>query len=345
MNNDNLNNLQTQQNNNVNQYSGMQANQPRFNSYNNQSNNNMSHCNNVQANQSQFNSFNNNANYNINNLNDAQSNQPEFNSFNNNLNDNMHQYSKIHPNQQYVNTFNNKGTNNFKNNKKLFIIIAVVILIVIAIIVYLTLFNKEKNDEYLDYLKNEEKINEEINKNYSLKEYKVNTGLVIELNNDNNVVIDADIKIEFFNENGEVVNVEDDYIFNIPAKSKIYEKIYLNNNINFSTYKVTSKLRKSYNQKTYNDKIEIVSKSEQDDYIIMQIKNNSNINLQYVEIGVLFLDKNNTIIDYSINTISDFDAGETISDKVLIPYDSNIRDEINYDKIDILVIHAYSYET
>lgn len=116
---------------------------------------------------------------------------------------------------------------------------------------------KDYND-YDDYLKNEEKENEKINKNFTVNGYKTFDGILVELINENNVVVDTEFKIEFYGENVNIVNVEEGNMFDVAAKGKGYEEISVDNDLKYETYKVTAKLEKSFEEKTYNDKIEIV---------------------------------------------------------------------------------------
>ena len=280
-------------------------------------------------------------------------NENNLNQFNNSgvqQNNNMNQYNNLgtQPNSPQMSNYNNypnHGNNGFKDNKKMiYIIIGGVVLVALILILYFTVFNKDKGyedfNDYDDYLKNEEKIKEKLNKNFTVNGFKTQDGILVELKNNNDVPIDAEIKIEFYNENGNVINVEDGYMFDTAAKGKGYDEIYVDEDINYTTYKITAKLEKSINEKTYNDKIEIISNTKQNNALIIQVKNNSDVKLSEVELGLIFIGENNTIIDYEDVSIDDFGVGETVSEKVYIPYDYNIRDDINYEKIDIVVISA-----
>lgn len=231
--------------------------------------------------------------------------------------------------------------NNKPNNKIIFIMGGIILL---AIIVSVTLFfitSKNADDnygDYDDYLKEQEKINDRLNENFTIKGYKIVDGILVEMHNENNQTIDADIKIEFYDSEGKIVGVETTYMFDVAAKAKSYEKIYVDD-INYETYKVTAKLETSINEKVYNDKIQIVSMNIVDDEYLIQIKNNSETQLDSIEIGVLFLGKNNTIIAYEAESFNDINPGETTTGKVYLPYDENF-DLINFEKSETIVTVA-----
>jgi len=312
----NYNNLNHQ--NQSNNLVGQPDNQiPEFNNMNNQINNQTS----------QFNSMNNQVN----------NQTSQFNGMNNQTNN--QQISNI-PTSSEASISSNK--NLFKDDKKLLYIIGGVILaLMILVILYFTVFKKDEYKSYDDYIENQEKIKEKINKNFSIKDYKTIDGILIELTNNNNEIVDADIKVEFYDENGNVVNVKDGYMFSIPGKGVGYDSIYLYKE-EYSTYKVTAKLNVSPYKKTYNDKVTVVSSSNHGDNYIIQIRNDSDVLLESIEVGVLFLGANSSVIDYSTESFSSVASGETVSGKVYIPYEEDYRNKISYENVEIKIVSATS---
>ena len=230
---------------------------------------------------------------------------------------------------------------NSKNKKKL--IIGGVILGVILLIVLIFVLKGSGKNSYNDYgeqLKREEKEEEKLNSNFDTKGYTTQDGILVELNNKNSVAIDADYKIELLDESGNIVDVENGYMFDVGPNSVVYEEVYIDKDTKYSTYNITVKLEKSLNS-TYVDKIELVSNNLSDDKYIVQIKNNADIKLQ-VEAGIFFIGSNNEIIDYDNIIFKDVMPGETSSEKVYIPRDKkgDYSSKIKYDRVDVKILIA-----
>lgn len=155
-------------------------------------------------------------------------------------------------------------------------------------------------------------------------------------------MVDADLKIEFYDENGNIVDVEEEYMFSIPANKEGYTEVYIDDDKEYSTYKIIAKLKKDHHDKSYHDKITVVSNNAQNDNYIVQIKNDSEIKLKQVEYAVFFIGANNSIIDYDSQLIFDMEPGETISEKLYIPYDEDYENKINHERIDVKILNAVS---
>ena len=227
-----------------------------------------------------------------------------------------------------------------QDKNKLYIIIGAVALVVIIVVLLLTVFKKDSNDiekDYEDYVKEQEKEYEKLNKNFTTKEYKIKDGLLIILDNKNDKVVDAKYSVEFYDEAGTIVDVVEDYSFYIPASGKGYAEARLYDK-KFSTYKVTAKLDESPTQKTYNDKVKVTTQNTIEDEIIFQVKNESDKKLS-VDIGVLFFAEGDVLIAYEEEFIDDLESGETASEKVYIPDDEDYN-PIKYSRVEYVVTSA-----
>ena len=236
----------------------------------------------------------------------------------------------------------NGGTGNILKDKKVLIIGGIALLLIVGIILYFTVFKKsdKKYNDIDDYYKEQEKIEERINKNFELKDYKILDGILIELKNNNSETINADIKVEFFDEAGTPVDVQSSYIFYLVGNGTGYTKVSTYGVKNYSTYKVTAKLDHASYAKTYNDKIKIVSSNETDDDYVFQIKNEADTKLKSVEIGILFIGSNNTILDFDTVYFDDLAVEESTTGKTGLPYDFNNHKKLKYEKIEIKVLNA-----
>lgn len=231
------------------------------------------------------------------------------------------------------------------------VVIVSVILIILGIFKY-TIFNVENvlNDYYDENVKNnyfEKEDNQEdiTGEKYTINFHEIVDGILIEFTNNTNKLYDATIKIEFYNDAGEVVNVEDEYIWSIPGKSTAYEPLWLYDEVEYSTYKASVKLEESLYVKSYIDRLTIVSSKVQGDFCIIQIQNESDIKLDNIDIGVLFFDANGKIIAYEEAYVYELEAGEISSEKVYIPSDNDDYSKlIDYAKIEVKIINAIVYE-
>lgn len=238
------------------------------------------------------------------------------------------------------------------NNKKTLIIIGVAVLVtIIAIVLILVLGKKDDKDSLDDHL-NQQEIEEkekkeeaELNKNYTIKDYMLENGnLLIEFTNNNNVIVDAKLKIDFYDEAGTLVNTEDSYISFVDAKSKGYYDLYISSDKkNYSTYKITAKVSKSYCQKLYNDKIEVLSYNNVVGALVGQVKNNHTAAIDHAIIFALFYDNNNKIIGANFEFLSEIGSGETMSFKINVPYDKDYK-KIKYSKVELSIKQAYLSE-
>lgn len=228
-----------------------------------------------------------------------------------------------------------------KSNKKNLIIILIGVLVVIAIGVGLIfILGNDKNSDYKDYEdyeKEEEKIFETINKHFTYKDFKLADGILVEIYNDNKIIVDAEVKVEFYDEAGTMVDVDDDAAYDIASKGKSYVNIDLPEQ-NYSTYKVSVQLQDSFTETVYNDKIETISSNKSGDYYLFQVKNASDKKLD-INVGVLFFVGDNILVGYDEEHLYDVQAGATTSGKVYVPEDKN-WDPISFDRVEVVILSA-----
>ncbi len=224
------------------------------------------------------------------------------------------------------------------DKKKLYIIIGAAVLVVIVVVILCLTVFKDKDGNYDDQVKENQKTFEELNKNFTYKETKLSNGILVEIVNNNDVLVDADVKIEFYDTNNTLVDVADDSTATIGANKKSYAFVSTYD-IEYSSYKMTVKVDESFAKKSYTDSVEVVSANEVDESYLVQFKNNSDVKLS-IYAGVLFYQDEN-IIGFSNSFVSDILSGETTSDKIYIPMDENYE-PINYTKADVVILSAYT---
>ncbi len=252
-----------------------------------------------------------------------------------------------------------------KNNTKLFIIIGVVAVVVIIGIILAVVFlgkgkdtdggdktdkdtkvtekenSKDKSDKIEDILNDytkREKVNEEIKNQFETKEYQVGEEVLIEFHNKTNYVVNADLQVEFYDENNTPVDVKDVYISGCPKNGVYYDGTYTN--VKYASYKVKGKQELSIYPETYVSSVEVVSSNvSEGDYYIVQIKNNHTKELSDVGAIALFKDASGKIIAFKEFVFSDIAPGDTAMDKRTMPYGEDYK-TLAYDKVDVIVFEA-----
>ena len=268
-------------------------------------------------------------------------------------------------NPQMNNNFNNMNNNMYNqqpasNNKKPLIIVGIAVAVVVIAVVFILVLGKKDEDKtvnsYDDYLKQQEKEEKEqkekeqkeeaeLNKNQTIKDYVLNDGsILIEFNNNNNIVVDGEFKVDFYDENGTLIDTKDTVVRGVRAKTKNYALLNIySDKKEYDKYKINTKVKKSYISKIYNDKIEIISQNKVDGSLVGQIKNNHTEKIDHIELLGIYYDSNNKIIAVSEESLFDVDAGETTSFKMYIPTGDDYK-TINYNKVEIIVRIAYDLQ-
>lgn len=267
-------------------------------------------------------------------------------------------------NPQMNNNFNNMNNNMYNqqpasNNKKPLIIVGIAVAVVVIAVVLILVLGKKDEDKtvnsYDDYLKQQEKEEKEqkereqkeeaeLNKNYTMNDYILaDKNIFIEFTNNNNVIVDAEFKVDFYDENGTLINTDSVFARGVNAKSKGYAEVSLYSaNKKYDNYKITTKVSKSYIDKVYNDKIQIISQNKVDNTIVGQIKNNHIEKIDNISLLGIFYDSNNKIIGIGVESLKDVNAGESASFKMYLPTDEDYN-KVDYSKVEIIVRIAYNW--
>ena len=239
-----------------------------------------------------------------------------------------------------------------KNNKTLIIIIAIVAVAIVAVVLILVL-GKDKNSSSGDLedainkinesIKETEKKNEELSKNYIANVTKLPSGhLLIETENKNSENVYAKVSITLYDKDKKPLGSDDDILY-IMGKSKGYSFVYLmDEEKNYETYDVKASFE-FVDPEYYtfqNDKLKLESENKTDSKVIAVFKNNSGEKLEEASFSVFFY-KGTELVGYD-NT-SEFDIAKDGSKTIEFdnPTDEEY-DDIDYDKYDIKVDYAFS---
>ena len=180
---------------------------------------------------------------------------------------------------------------------------------------------------------------DELNKNITLDGKKAISGdFIIFANNKNDYSVDLTITVEFFDENNSLIKKGSAYISSVIPNTEIAVEIY-DTPKNYSSYKATPNATVSSYSKTYNDQIKITDKKEKE--VIVEIKNNSDDTIDYVEASIIYYQGENIVgIDESM--IAELESGKTLYMNFYNPHDNDYN-ELTYDSYKIYVNSAYTY--
>lgn len=170
---------------------------------------------------------------------------------------------------------------------------------------------------------------------------------IIKLTNNNNKDVSiGNINVKFIDENGNVAekNIANDCYFVIPANKEIIT--YVNGSYKNLGQYVDSEIDISISSQFYeyranNFEIETINNTE-DEEIEVILTNNNDIDLEYIKVNVVFTKDNSVVAIEDDATYKGIGAnGGKITLNVDYPYDSNTRENIQFDKYTVYLTSAY----
>ena len=174
---------------------------------------------------------------------------------------------------------------------------------------------------------------------YELARTEKQRVIAIFKNNDKEVY-DLDIKISFFDSNGNLIGSDDDFLLGI-APGQEFVSEFFEAPSQFATYKIEiEKLKSSYT--SHNNDIEVsVNKNDVDEKLILQLKNTSNEEIRSVDIGVVFY-RNGKVVGYDSDYETGIKVGATAILSARYPTDEYYN-SVEFDNYKVYINSAYSY--
>ena len=190
--------------------------------------------------------------------------------------------------------------------------------------------------------------------NIGVKSYIANSneGLIVVLTNDNDYDIGSfDLEVAYYDKEGNKIEEDENMALDFKKGSEHVMMFDLPKDEDYNYY-VPAKIELSAvvdkeNQDMvelgtmYNDKLDISYKTNEED-ISVTVKNNSGVELQTVEIAVVFMKNNKPVMVDGIG--GSLDIGESTTEEVDIPIDWEKSDEedvfVDYDSIKFVVNRA-----
>ena len=232
--------------------------------------------------------------------------------------------------------------------KKIPIVILIIILIIILILLLKSLLSPEEpNDNNFDENtqintnKDETTLNKRIKVTSTLM---ANGNILLDIHNKNKNSVDANVTLDFNNANNEKVNTEEINIKNIPANSHYYESVYVKPELQGNQFNIDAKLTLNRFKDYYNEKISIINKTEEEENLLVEIKNDSIDTIDVIEIYAIYYDSDDNIIGFDKNYAKKIAADKTSTIKINYPKNSEFK-YISFSKYDIGINTAYSYKS
>lgn len=162
--------------------------------------------------------------------------------------------------------------------------------------------------------------------------------LVVFVTNDNNVPVDMDIEVEFYDANGNILGSGSDDLSAVGAKSEVAVDIWSTPE-NFDTYKIYVDVVQTTKISYFNN-IELVHNNNGKD-IVVQVKNNSSDVIDYITVSVVYF-QNDKVVGFDESIQSDTNPGRAANFILDYPYNKQYRN-VYFDSYKVYVKEAYSY--
>lgn len=194
-----------------------------------------------------------------------------------------------------------------------------------------------KSIGYEKYIENREKFNIEMTKNLEYKDYVLNNGdILVEINNKNDYPAYAHIYVELLDGDNKLVYIKTG-IEEINSGQTGYNRIYIDDEVKelYETHK--TKVILDYDnivEKDYSKYIKDISYN--DNTKTISFTNDSNKEIDYVEWGIIYYDKNEKIIDFSTEMTSHIKPNKKINERIY-------TGSKEYNKIKIVLLNAHNY--
>lgn len=109
--------------------------------------------------------------------------------------------------------------------------------------------------------------------------------LVVLVKNNNNVAVDLDIEVEFYDADGLIAGSDSDSLMAVGANAEVAVEMYSTPE-SFDNYKIYVDVTAT-EQISYFDKVELVHNNNGEE-IVVQVKNNSQDEIDYIEVGIVY---------------------------------------------------------
>ncbi len=180
-----------------------------------------------------------------------------------------------------------------------------------------------------------EQISENITSSGGLTEEGI---LVVFSKNENEVPIDMEIEVEFYDEAGLIVGSGSTSLSAVGTGSEVATEIYSTPE-KFDDYKIY--VDGEISEKTsYFDKIEIIHNNNGEE-IIVQVKNNSEDLIDWISVSVVYF-QGDDVVGISSDLDVEIESGRAGNFTLYFPYDENY-DDVSFESYKVFVNEVYTW--
>lgn len=162
--------------------------------------------------------------------------------------------------------------------------------------------------------------------------------LVVFVTNGNDVAVDMEIEVEFYDANGTIIGSDSEDLQAVGAKADIAIDMWSTPK-SFDNYKIYVDVKHTTNY-SYFDKLKLTHNNNGKE-IAVQVKNNSNDTIEYITVSVVYY-QGDKVVGYDDGAQLDIKAGRSGNFTLDFPYNKRYKD-VYFDNYKVFITEAYSY--
>lgn len=183
------------------------------------------------------------------------------------------------------------------------------------------------------------KTNDKYSKNIEVKSTKLDDTIILFLTNKNNITIDTDITINFYDKKKKLIaNSEDTYSAITPKKEIVISFEVFKD---YDYYEITLSSQKTKYTNYENDISIAENDNKKEKEITFEINNNSKNTIEYIEIAILFY-KNKQLVAHDSKYIFKLKKDKKATIEFIYPYTDEFK-ELEFDSYKVYTNEACSY--
>jgi len=162
--------------------------------------------------------------------------------------------------------------------------------------------------------------------------------LVVIAKNNNNVPVNVEIEVEFYDANGVILESDSNELQAVGSAAEIATEMWDTPEV-FDNYKIYVDAEQTTND-SYFEQVEL-SHNNTGEEIAVQVKNNSQEMIDYITVSILYY-QGDKIVGIDEENESDVKSGRAANFTFEYPYDKNY-DDVTFDNYKVFITEAYSY--
>ena len=161
---------------------------------------------------------------------------------------------------------------------------------------------------------------------------------VVFITNENDVAVDMEIEVEFYDANGVIVGSDKENLEAVGSKAEVAIDMWSTPE-SFDSYKIYVDVKET-TKTQYFDKIELTHNNTGKE-IVVQVKNNSSDTIEYMTVSVVYY-QGDKVVGYDDDIESEIKPDRSGNFKLSFPYNKNY-DDVKFDNYKVFINEAYTY--